>query len=100
MLTLSTVPTVTVAPVDTVNVLLTPTTISPVVKCSPVRVLSTLIGILSAAKPAYLVKVDTPVTSKSVVLYVPSTLRFPRPLDSVPMPTAPSFKVNHPIPTR
>ena len=83
--------------------LLTPTTISPVVKTSPVKLLSLPslpISKLSTAKPAYLVNVDTPVTSKSVTLYVPSTLRFPSPLDSVPMPTAPSFKLNDPIPIR
>ena len=100
MLTLGTVPTSTVAPTDTVNVLLTPTTISPVVKTSPVKLVSLLILISSAAKPAYLVNVDTPVTSKSVVLYVPYTLRFPSPVDSVPMPTAPSFKLNDPMPIR
>ena len=92
MLTLSIDPTVTVAPTDTVNVLLTPTTISPVEVCSPVRVVS-LILISSATKPAYLVNVDTPSTSKSVVLYVPSTLKSPRPPEtvSVPIPTPVSY---------
>ena len=82
------------------NVLFNPTTISPIVLCSPVRLVSLLIFKSSAAKPAYLWKVDTPVTSKSVVFILPSTLRFPRPLDSVPMPTAPSYKLKDPIPTR
>ena len=44
-------------------------------------------------------KVDTP-TSRSFVFIVPYTFKFPRPVDSVPIPTAPSFKLNDPMPIR
>ena len=40
-------------------------------------------------------KVATPINSD-----VPSTFKFPRPVDSVPIPTAPSFKLNDPMPIR
>ena len=63
------------------------------------KFVSLTILVSSASKPEYLVKVDIP-TSRSVVFIVPSTYKFPRPVDSVPIPTAPSFKLNDPMPIR
>ena len=77
------------------------TTISPVVLYSPDKVKSLLLTLTSSAKkPEYLVNVDTPRTSKFVDFIVPLTFKFPWPVVSVPIPTALSFMLKDPIPTR